>query len=119
MAGPEPRRGEIYEVDLELVVGREQGGRRPILVVSIDPMNRAATRLVIGTPLTTTDWGTEMHVRIEPPESGLSRISFAMPEMVRSVSQQRLRRRLGFVSSETVDSVARRAGLLIGLGRSR
>jgi mRNA-degrading endonuclease toxin of MazEF toxin-antitoxin module len=82
-------------------------------------MNSSATELVIGTPLTSTDWGNAMHVRIEPPEAGLARIGFAMPEVVRSVSTGRLRRRLGVASGDTVDAVAKRAGILIVLGRSR
>ena len=119
MSGPEPERGDVYEVDLDPVAGHEQAGRRPLLVISIDPMNRSAARLVIGVPLTTTDWGNAMHVRLEPPEGGLARAGFAMPEMIRSVSTLRLRRRLGSAAGDTVDTVARRAGLLIGLGRSR
>lgn len=119
MHGAEPQRGEVFVADLDPVEGREQGGRRPLLVISIGAMNRSAADLVIGAPLTTTDRGNAMHVRIEPPEGGLARVSFAMPEMIRAVSARRLRRRLGFTSSHTADSVARRAGILIGLGRSR
>jgi mRNA interferase MazF len=119
MTGAEPERGEIYEVDLDPVEGHEQAGRRPLLVISIGAMNRSAANLVIGTPLTTTDWSNAMHVRLTPPEGGLTRVSYAMPEMIRSVSTRRLRRRLGSARGETVDAVAKRAGLLVGLGRSR
>ncbi len=106
-------------VDLDPVVGHEQGGRRPFLLVSINPMNRSAVKMAIGIPLTTTDRGSGMHVRLNPPEAGLSKVSFAMPEMMRSISLQRLRRRLGFASPDTVEAVANRVGLLIGLGRSK
>jgi mRNA interferase MazF len=119
MPAAEPERGAVYEIDLDPVQGREQAGVRPWLVLSIGAMNRSAAELVIGTPLTTTDWGNAMHVRLEPPYGGLNRVSFAMPEMIRSVSTRRLRRRLGLVPRETVDVIARRAGILIGLGRSR
>lgn len=119
MARPEPERGDVYEVDLDPVEGREQAGRRPMLVLSIGAMNRSAAGLVIGVPLTTTDWANSMHVRIEPSHGGLARIGFAMPEMIRSVSTRRLRRRLGTTPGDTVDAVAKRTGLLIGLGRSR
>lgn len=105
--------------DSEPFVGHEQGGRRPLLVVSIGPMNRSAAGLAIGVPLTTTDHGNRLHVRLEPPEGGLARVSYAMPEMVRSVSTLRLRQRLGVAQSETVDAVTKHAGILIGLGRSR
>jgi mRNA interferase MazF len=119
MCSPEPERGEVYAADLDPVEGTEQGGRRPLLVISIDPMNRSGAKLAITVPLTTTDRSNAMHVRLEPPEGGLKRVSFAMPEMVRSISTNRLRRRLGYASGDTVDAVARRAGILIGLGRSR
>lgn len=115
----EPERGGLYMGDLDPTVGHEQSGRRPVLVLSINPMNRAPAGLVVGVPLTTTDWSNKLHVRIDPAQSGLPRISYAMPEMVRHLSTLRLGRRLGRVSTETVDTVAQHAGILIGLGRTR
>ena len=119
MAGPDAQRGEIYDVDLDPVEGREQAGRRPLLVISIGAMNRSAAEMVIGTPIRTTDSGNAIHVRIEPPEGGLDRVGFAMPEMARSISTRRLQRRRGVVSETTADTVAKRVGVLIGLGQSR
>lgn len=101
------------------MVGHEQGGRRPFLVISVDSMNRSGASLVIAVPLTTTDHGSRLHVRIEPPSGGLERVSFAMPEMIRSMSTQRLRGRLGRVPAELTDAVVAKTGVLIGLGRSR
>lgn len=115
----EVKRGEVYVGDPNPVVGHEQGGRRPFLVVSVDLMNRSPARLAIAVPLTTTDRRNKLHVRVDPPEGGLERVSFAMPEMVRSLSTIRLRRRLGRASPDTVEAVANRVGLLVGLGRSR
>lgn len=105
--------------DLEPVVGHEQGGRRPFLVISVNQMNRSRARTVIGVPLTTRDRGNELHVRLDPPEGGLEQISYAMPEKVRSISAERLHRRLGHASPDTVQAVANRVGILVGLGRSR
>jgi mRNA interferase MazF len=116
---PKIRRGEVYIGDPDPVVGHEQGGRRPFLVLSIGHMNQSPASLAITVPLTTTDRRNKLHVRVEPPEGGLERISFAMPEMVRSVSAIRLQRRLGRVSMDTVETVASRIGLLVGLGRAR
>jgi mRNA interferase MazF len=82
-------------------------------------MNRSPADLAITVPLTTTDRGNKLHVRVEPPEGGLEKVSFAMPEMVRSVSTKRLQRRLGRASPDTVEAVAKRVGLLVGLGRER
>jgi len=106
-------------VDLEPVGGHEQGGRRPFLLVSVNQMNRSWARMAIGVPLTTTDRENELHVRLDPPEGGLTRISFAMPEMVRSISLDRLQQRLGYASPDTAEMISRRIGILIGLGRGR
>lgn len=106
-------------VDPEPVVGHEQGGRRPFLVISVNQMNRSRARMVIGVPLTTRDRGNELHVRLEPPEGGLERVSYAMPEKVRSLSTERFGRRIGYASPDTVQAVAGRVGILVGLGRSR
>ncbi|HEY5709572.1 MAG TPA: type II toxin-antitoxin system PemK/MazF family toxin [Solirubrobacterales bacterium] len=113
------KRGEVYLADPDPVMGHEQGGRRPHLVISVNAMNRSVMGLLIGVPLTTTDWGSKLHVRLEPPEGGLSRVSFAMPEMARSVSNTRLLSKLGFASADTVETVAKHVGILIGLGRAR
>jgi len=90
-----------------------------VLVVSINPMNHSAAELIIAVPLTTTDRGSELHVRLDPPEGGLTRVSFALPEMVRVLSTSRLGQRLGSASADTVEAVSKRVGILIGLGRTR
>ncbi len=119
IARPQVKRGEVYLADPDPVAGHEQGGRRPFLVISIDPMNRSAAKLIIAVPLTTTDRGSKLHIRLDPPEGGLSKVSFAMPEMVRILSTIRLKRRLGRASPDAVGVVAKRVGILIGLGRTR
>lgn len=119
MSASAPRRGEIYLADLDPVVGTEQKGRRPFLILSIQAMNRAPAGLAVGVPLTTTDWFSELHLRIDPAESGLDRISYVMPEMVRSVSTRRFRRRLGRVPIGTVETASARTGFLLGLSRTR
>lgn len=115
----EIRRGDVFVVDLNPVVGHEQGGLRPFLLISVDAMNRSVAEMTIGVPLTTTDRSNRLQVRLDPPEAGLSRVSFAMPEMIRSISKRRLRRRLGHASADTVEAVAKHTGILTGLARSR
>jgi mRNA interferase MazF len=114
-----PRRGEIFLADLDPVMGHEQAGRRPFLVLSIGGMNRGSASLVIGVPLTSTEWTSPLHVRIDPAESGLSRVSYAMPEMVRSVSTLRFASWIGRVPPEISNTASARTGLLIGLGRKK
>jgi mRNA interferase MazF len=89
------------------------------LVVSIDQMNRAPAELVFAVPLTTTHRDSRMHVRIEPEDSGLPRVSYAMPEMLRHLAGERLEGPVGRAPIEIVDTVARHVGILIGLGRTR
>lgn len=111
-----PRRGDVFLADLDPVVGSEQSGRRPFLVLSIRQMNGAPAGLAIGLPLTTTDRSSRLHVRIEPAESGLSRVSYAMPEMVRSLSTLRFRGQVGRIPHEIVETASARTGFLVGLG---
>lgn len=114
-----PRRGDVFLADLDPVIGREQAGRRPFLVLSIGQMNRAPAALVIGLPMTTTDRSSKLHVRIDPAISGLPRATYAMPEMVRSVSTIRFVRHVGRVPIGLVEAASTRTSFLIGLGQIR
>ncbi|MBS1880669.1 MAG: type II toxin-antitoxin system PemK/MazF family toxin [Actinobacteria bacterium] len=106
--------------DPSQTVGHEQSGLRPHLVLSVSRMNRSPLELVIALPLTTTDASNLLHVRIDPqPETGLTRVSYAMPEMVRSISGRRLGRPVGRVQRELVERAARHVGVLLGLGRTK
>ena len=114
-----PRRGDLYMAELNPIVGREQGGYRPVLVASIDQMNQAPAEMAIVIPLSTTPRENLFHVRIEANEGGLGRVSYAMPEMICSVSIQRLKRRTGRAPTEVFELAIRNAGVLIGLGRTK
>ncbi len=92
------RTGEVWLAELDPVVGLEQGGRRPVVVVSSNGMNALPIRMAIVVPLTARDRGLITQPRIASPDAGLSRDSFARPEDVRSIDTDRLRRRLGEVS---------------------
>ena len=106
-----PAYGEIWLADLNPVRGREQRGRRPVLVVSPDRLNRGP--LLIAVPFTRTARGTPFHVPVEPPEGGLRDVSYAMCEQVRTLSRERLSRPWGEVSTSTMGEVARRLHLLM------
>ena len=90
------------------------------MVLSLRAMNEAPARLVVGLPLTTTEWpDNKLHVRIEPGESGLPRVSYAMPEMVRSISAERFGHHYGRAERDAFELASARAGFLIGLGRKK
>ena len=101
----EPRAGEVWLVDFEPRVGREQGGVRPALVISNDAFNAVRNELHIVVPITSRDRGLAYHVNLEPPEGGLTKPSVAMCEQERSQSIVRFLRRRGEVSSDTLQRI--------------
>lgn len=110
-----PSRGEIWLVDLTPARGHEQTGTRPGLVVSVDRFNEGPAELVVVIPITTQAKGIPFHVDVRPPEGGLDRPSYVKCEDVRSVSKERLSRRLGRVTLETLTEVDDRLRILLGL----
>ena len=111
----EPLRGEVWNVNLNPTRGREQSGSRPALVVSHNRFNESVAELVIVVPITSTERGIPLHVRIVPPEGGLKNVSFAKCEDVRSVSKERLTKRLGTVSRPTLAAVEDRLRIVLDL----
>ena len=111
----QPARGEIWYVNLSPTRGHEQAGHRPALVVSVDTFNQSPADLVVVAPLTTRDRNIPLHVRVEPPEGGLKKHSVIRCDNIRSVSNQRLGKRLGKVSPETMAEVEDRLRILLGL----
>ena len=110
-----PSRGEIWFVDLDPTQGREQRGRRPALVVSADLFNSGRAGLVIVAPVTSKGKGIPTHIRIDPPEGGLDKVSFAMCEAIRSISKERLLEYLGKVNTNTMDDVEEKICYLLNL----
>ena len=109
----EARQGEVWFVELDPTRGREQAGRRLALVVSVDQLGTGPSELAIVVPLTTTVRPNPLYVAVEPPEGGVREASYAMPEMVRAVSRQRLAERWGMVRDATLEQVLQRVRLLV------
>lgn len=106
--------GEIVLVDLNPIAGREQGGKRPVLVVS-HRRYAAIPGLFLGVPLTSTDRGLPHHVSIAAAgQTGLHRTSYAMTEQLRALSLDRVDQHLGNLDSETFRRVSRYLHLFIG-----
>jgi mRNA interferase MazF len=112
-AEPAARQGEVWFVDLDPIIGREQAGRRPAVVVSVDQLGAGASGLCIVVPITTTERPNPLYIEIAPPEGGLREHSWAMPEMVRSISRRRLVDRWGTVRAHTLEAVVSRVRLLM------
>lgn len=112
MTVPEARQGEVWFCDLDPARGHEQAGSRPAVVLSVDQISAGASELAIVVPLTRTNRPSPLYVAIDPLEGGLRERSFAMPEMVRSISRSRLSMRWGTVSAAILGEVAHRVHLL-------
>ena len=115
MSSPDALRGEVWEISLDPVLGHEQAGSRPALIVSVDLFNEGPADLVVVAPITRTARKVRWHVAVSPPEGGLVADSYIQCESVRSVSKQRLKRRRGRVSDATMEQVEDRLRILMGL----
>lgn len=111
--GSTPDRGEVWLAAVDPVVPGEQGGRRPVLVVSTPAFNAWPVGLVVVVPITTHERGFAHHVPVA--DGGLDRASFAMPEYARSIAQRRLRHPLGIADASTVTDVGDWLRRIIGL----
>ncbi len=116
MSVPDARQGEVWFCDLNPIRGREQAGRRPAVVISVNQLGAGASELAIVVPLTRTDRPSPLYVPLDPPEGGLRDRSYAMPEMVRSISRERLVERWGNISAARLSEIAHRVHLLTRVG---
>lgn len=114
---PEPRRGEVWQVDMEPTRGSETGKARPVLVISDELLGRLPTRLVV--PITGWRPAYEEYVwmtRLEPtPSSGLSKTSAADALQMRVASLERFVTRLGVLPADDIAEIAASLGLCIRL----
>lgn len=84
------KRGEIYFANLSPSVGSEMDKRRPVLIVSNDANNSAATTVTI-LPLTSNITRVyPFEVLLNPEDSGLSKLSKIQPQQIRTISKQRI-----------------------------
>ena len=97
-------RGSVVWATLDPVSGREQGGRRPAVVIASQDYLDAVTTLLIVVPVTTVDRGWPNHVLLRGG-TGLERASWAMTEQPRTVDRARLRSVAGGVDAATLAAI--------------
>jgi mRNA interferase MazF len=115
----DPSRGEIWPADLGTGQGREQSGRRPVLVVSDDAFNQGLAGLVMVLPLTSKvkkSKNIPVHIAVDPPEGGLKTPSVILCDQLRTISKDRLGNApWGPVSAATLAEVEKALRVLLGL----
>ena len=109
------KRGELYYADLSPVVGSEQGGVRPVLVVQNDVGNKYSPT-VIAAAVTSKINKEKLPTHIELPSSsyGLQRDSVILLEQIRTLDKRRLKERIGELNEITMNQVDK--AILISLG---
>lgn len=97
------KRGEIYRADLDPVVGSEQGGIRPVVIIQNDMGNQHSSTVIVAA-VTTRDKKAHLpvHVFVRAEESGLRRDSVILTEQLRTLEKSRLTRYLGRLSPEAM-----------------
>ena len=109
------KRGELYYADLSPVIGSEQGGVRPVLVVQNDIGNRYSPT-VIAAAVTSkmTKAKLPTHIELCANDYGLSKDSVVLLEQIRTIDKRRLKERIGLLSDSIMSLVD--DALLISLG---
>ena len=110
------KRGEIYYADLSPVIGSEQGGIRPVLVVQNDVGNRYSPT-VIAAAITSKQDKAKMptHIELDARDHGLARDSVVLLEQVRTLDKKRLRERMGHVEEHVMNKVDTAIAVSFGL----
>ncbi|MDE6597513.1 MAG: type II toxin-antitoxin system PemK/MazF family toxin [Clostridia bacterium] len=109
------KRGELYYADLSPVVGSEQGGVRPVLVVQNDVGNKYSPT-VIAAAVTSKINKAKLPTHIELPSHsyGLAKDSVILLEQIRTLDKRRLKERIGELNEITMTQVDK--AILISLG---
>jgi mRNA interferase MazF len=100
-------RGDVFQASLDPITGSEQGGNRPVLIVSRNALNANAP-IVIVVPLTSCENKRRLyptHVELRAGDGGIAKDSIVLCEQVRAVSKDRLKRKIGQVSPQALSLV--------------
>jgi mRNA interferase MazF len=99
-----PKRGEVWQVNWNPARGSEQAGRRPALVIQNDIGNEKAPTTIVAA-ISSSVKLYPMNVQINPPEGGLDHPSIIKTSQILTISKQRLEKRLGWISRESLNEV--------------
>jgi mRNA interferase MazF len=110
-----PGRGEIWVVDLQPARGHDAREQERALVISVNELNHGAAGIATVLPLSNVDQRIATHVKVPAGEAMLAKDGYVKCEEVRSVSIERLTKRVGAVKAATMVAVMRNVGVLLGM----
>ena len=110
------KRGDIYYADLSPVVGSEQGGLRPVLIIQNDIGNRYSPT-VIAAAITSRMGKTKLptHIDIYAERAGLAKDSVILLEQIRTLDKRRLKEKMGHLDESLMDQVNAAIAVSFGL----
>ena len=111
------KRGDIYYADLSPVVGSEQGGLRPVLIIQNDVGNKYSPT-VIAAAITSRMGKSKLptHIDIYADKVGLAKDSVVLLEQIRTLDKRRLKEKMGHLEGSIMDEVNTAIAVSFGLG---
>ena len=111
------KRGDIYYADLSPVVGSEQGGIRPVLIVQNDVGNRYSPTVIAAAITSQRDKNKlPTHIQVTADHCGLAKDSIVLLEQIRTIDKQRLKERMGKLDDGSMGKVNDALSVSFGLG---
>ena len=109
------KRGDIFYADLSPVIGSEQGGIRPVIIIQNDIGNKYSPTVIVAAITSQINKAKlPTHVEISSEEYGLNKDSVVLLEQIRTVDKKRLKERIGHMTERDMQKVEE--ALLISMG---
>lgn len=110
------KKGDLFFADLSPVVGSEQGGVRPVLVVQNDVGNKYSPTIIVAAVTSQTSKAKlPTHVELAAAQGGLSKNSVVLLEQLRTIDKQRLKERIGALNEWQIPVVDEALGVSLGI----
>lgn len=110
------KKGDLYFADLSPVIGSEQGGVRPVLVVQNNVGNKYSPTIIVAAVTSQKNKAKlPTHVSIDAAGNGLSKNSVVLLEQLRTIDKSRLRERIGTLNQELMPDVNEALGVSLGI----
>ena len=110
------KRGDIFYADLSPVIGSEQGGVRPVLIVQNDVGNKFSPTVIIAAITSQINKAKlPTHLEIKAEDYGLSKDSVILLEQIRTIDKRRLRERIGSLDEEQMEKVSEALSISLGM----
>ena len=110
------RRGDIFYGDLSPVVGSEQGGLRPVLIVQNDIGNKYSPTVIVAAITSQINKAKlPTHIEISAEDYGLPKDSVVLLEQIRTIDKKRLKEKLGHMNDEIIPKINEALSISVGL----